>query len=218
MEKEIEIKIVFFFTMVVFCVSCSLSSSKKEIIESKVAVNDSAPIVQQEIRLVEKVAKLFKDNPEYIAKSFDYPVGKPNGKGYYNAQPFGKNLHLGDDWNAVTGGNSDLGDPIYVIADGYVNFAEDYYSGWGNIIRVWHQKKDGQIVESFYAHCQEMLVKVGQFVKKGDKIGTIGNVDGTYYAHLHFEIRDDIELPVGGGYSDDIKGYLNPTSFIKANR
>jgi len=63
-----------------------------------------------------------------------------------------------------------------------------------------------------------MLVKVGQFVKKGDKIGTIGNVDGTYYAHLHFEIRDDIELPVGGGYSDDIKGYLNPTTFIKANR
>ena len=91
-------------------------------------------------------------------------------------------------------------------------------SGWGNIIRIWHQTKDGKIVESFYAHCDEIMVTVNQFVKKGDKIGTIGNVDGTYYAHLHLEIREDIELPVGGGYSSETKGYLNPTEFIKENR
>ena len=38
------------------------------------------------------------------------------------------------------------------------------------------------------------------------------------YAYLHFEIRDDIELPIGGGYSGDTKGYLDPTKFIKENR
>lgn len=37
-----------------------------------------------------------------IADAFDFPVGKPDAKSYYNAQPFTKNNHLGDDWNAVT--------------------------------------------------------------------------------------------------------------------
>ncbi len=27
-------------------------------------------------------------------------------RGYYNAQVFGKNNHLGDDWNGVGGGNT----------------------------------------------------------------------------------------------------------------
>lgn len=197
--------------------SCSLTSSKKAEKIEKEVVKDTI-IVEQEVKLEEKVLQLFKENPLYKANSFDYPVGKPNAKGYYNAQAFGKNSHLGDDWNAVTGGNSDLGDPIYAVANGYVHFAEDYYSGWGNIIRIWHETKEGKIVESFYAHCDEILVKVKQFVKKGDKIGTIGNVDGTYYAHLHLEMREDIELPVGPGYADETTGYLDPTKFIKENR
>jgi len=67
-----------------------------------------------------------------IANHFDFPVGKPDAKGYYNAQKFQKNNHLGDDWNAVTGGNTDLGDPIYAIGNGKVTFAEDAGSGWGN--------------------------------------------------------------------------------------
>ena len=162
--------------------------------------------------------QLFKENPLYKASSFNYPVGKPNAKGYYNAQAFGKNSHLGDDWNAVTGGNSDLGDPISATANGYVNFAKGITGGWGKGIRVWHQMTDGKIVESLYAHCNEIIVAEGAFIKKGQIIGTIGNADGLYYAHLHFEIREDIELPVGGGYSSETKGYLNPTEFIKENR
>ncbi len=154
----------------------------------------------------------------YISESFDFPVGKPDAKGYYNAQKFQENMHLGDDWNAVTGGNSDLGDPIYSIANGYVKFAEDHGGGWGNVIRVIHKMSNGKIVESLYAHCDTILVKEKQWIKKGMKIGTIGNVDGQYLAHLHFEIRNNIELPIGAGYSDKTDGYLDPTEFIKKNR
>ncbi|MEM6687327.1 MAG: M23 family metallopeptidase, partial [Bacteroidota bacterium] len=160
---------------------------------------------------------IFKKNPAYIAKGFDYPVGKPNAKGYYNAQKFQENNHLGDDWNGTGGGNTDLGDPIYTIANGYVTFAEDYGGGWGNVIRIVHKYK-GKYYESLYAHCDKMLVKKGDFVKKGTKIGTIGNANGAYYAHLHFEIRDDIFMEIGGGYSTDTKGYVDPTKFIKSNR
>ena len=161
---------------------------------------------------------LIKFKVSDIAAEFDYPVGKPNAKGYYNAQPFGENNHLGDDWNAVAGGNSDLGDPIYVIANGYVNKAWNARGGWGNVIRVIHQLPNNQMIESLYAHCDSIFVKKGEWLSKGQQIGTIGTANGQYYAHLHFEIRDSINMPVGKGYSTETMGYLNPTNFIKSHR
>lgn len=153
-----------------------------------------------------------------MVKGFDFPVGKPDAKGYYNAQKFGKNSHLGDDWNATTGGNTDLGDPIYAISNGYVSFAENIGGGWGNVIRVVHYINRKEQVESLYAHCFKVDVKEGDYVQKGDLIGTIGNNDGQYLAHLHLELRSEVGLPIGGGYSSDTEGYLNPTAFIKDNR
>lgn len=162
-------------------------------------------------------------NPEtfdtsYTARGFDFPVGKPNAKGYYNAQKFGKNNHLGDDWNGIGGGNSDLGDPVYAIANGYVVFAENIHGGWGNVIRIVHYINKNKQVESLYAHCDKIMVKQGQYVKKGQQIGTIGTNNGQYYAHLHFEIRSEVGMPIGNGYSKNTKGYLDPTEFIKNNR
>jgi murein DD-endopeptidase MepM/ murein hydrolase activator NlpD len=152
------------------------------------------------------------------ADKFNFPIGPPNAKGYYNAQKFGKNNHLGDDWNAVTGGNSDLGDPVYAIANGYVNTAVDYEGGWGNVIRVTHYLPDGTRVESLYAHCDTILVEVNSWVQIGDQIGTIGTAHGVYPAHLHLEIRDDVNMSLGFGYNENTEGYLDPTEFIEEHR
>lgn len=153
-----------------------------------------------------------------LVDGFDFPVGKPDAKGYYNAQPFGANDHLGDDWNGTGGGNSDLGDTIYSIANGKVVFAKDIKGGWGNIIRVVHTLGDQSQVESLYAHCDKILIQTGSIVKKGEAIGTIGNANGRYLAHLHLELRSTINMPVGEGYSKNTKGYLDPTKFIESNR
>ena len=160
---------------------------------------------------------LFNENTEFIAKGFDFPVGKPNAQGYYNAQKFQENNHLGDDWNGVGGGNSDLGNPIYAIANGYVSSAKDLKGGWGNVIRIIHFHEE-KLYESVYAHCDSIIVTANTFVTKGEQIATIGNCDGAYYAHLHLEIRDAVDLDIGGGYSTDTTGYLNPTEFITKNR
>ena len=117
---------------------------------------------------------------EYIATNFDFPVGKPNAKGYYNAQKFGMNFHLGEDWNGVGGGNSDLGDTIYSVANGYVKFAKDVGHGWGNIIRINHKLPNDNMIESFYAHCDTMFVKPKTWIKKGTPIGTIGTAHGAW--------------------------------------
>lgn len=191
--------------------------------EARVAseVEEEVLVAEEEVATIDTLSKwerYFLEHPTYRCDGFDFPVGKPNGEGYYNAQPFLKNDHLGDDWNAVTGGDSDLGDPIYAIANGYVVFAKDISGGWGKVVRVMHQLDDTTYVESLYAHCDSMLVKPNQGVKRGDQIATIGNANGAYYAHLHLEIRDSVEMEVGGGYSSYYNGFVDPTAFIKANR
>lgn len=152
---------------------------------------------------------------------FDFPVGPPDAKKYYNAQPFQKNNHLGEDWNGVGGGNTDKGDPVFSIAIGKVVSAEDAGPGWGNVVRVHHNVGSSdtpKIIESLYAHLDQMDVNVGQTLQRGQKIGTIGDAHGAYWAHLHFEMRWDPNLPLGGGYSTDTTGFLVPTKYIKAHR
>lgn len=203
-----DLKVYYLIIAVVISCSCQQATNKK--VSEQQTASKNVPIQHTQLA--------FAYDSVYIAKAFDFPVGKPNAKGYYNAQPFKENNHLGDDWNAVTGGNTDLGDPVYAIANGYVKAARDYRGGWGNVIRILHKMPNGKVVESLYAHCDTIVVQPNQYVTKGTKIGTIGTANGQYLAHLHFEMRDNIQLPLGPGYATETTGYINPTAFIKENR
>lgn len=156
-----------------------------------------------------------------LADSFIFPVGPPNAHKYYNAQAFGKNNHLGEDWNGKGGGNTDLGDPIYSIAKGIVSYAKKSGPGWGNVIRIYHNigtKKKPEFIESLYGHLKTINVSEGDIIEKGQQLGTMGNVNGLYYAHLHLELRSKIDMPIGGGYSADSNGFIKPTRFIKEHK
>ena len=156
-----------------------------------------------------------------LADGFDFPVGAPDGYGYYCAQGFGQNHHLGEDWNGSGGGNTDYGDPVYAIGTGVVSASADLSGGWGNVVRIIHryEEDDGvREVESLYAHLQDYSVRVGDVVGRGQQIGRIGDADGIYIAHLHFEIRAAAGMPVGPGYARRSHGYLDPTAFIASHR
>jgi len=164
---------------------------------------------------------IFEDHSSYISDGFDFPVGKPDGNGYYNAQIFGENNHLGDDWNGIGGGDTDLGDPIYSIANGYISEVKNYKGGWGNVIRIIHainKEKVTFYLESIYAHCDTILVKQGSFILRGDKIAQIGNCNGNYLAHLHIELRNELNKGIGGGYSSEHEYHLDPSEYIRKNR
>ena len=86
-----------------------------------------------------------------LADGFDFPVGKPDAKGYYKSR--GLRLatprHLGEDWNGVGGGNSDLGDPVYSIGMGLVTYAADARGRWGKVVIVRHafrEPKSGKVL------------------------------------------------------------------------
>ncbi len=192
----------FLFSILILSVLFACNSNTKNALQTK---NNS------------NLNRYFKNNPSYVSDGFDFPVGKPNAKEYYNAQKFGENNHLGEDWNGIGGGNTDLGDTIYSIANGYVSEIKNYNGNWGNVIRIIHAYNN-QYYESLYAHCQSFLVAKNTFVKKGSPIATIGNCNGTYLAHLHFEIRNNIQQDIGNGYATNTTDYLNPTNFIINNR
>jgi murein DD-endopeptidase MepM/ murein hydrolase activator NlpD len=155
------------------------------------------------------------------AGSFAFPVGGGTAAGYYDAQPFGQSSHLGEDWNGVGGGDSDLGDPVLAIAAGVVRSTGDHGGGWGRVVRVVHDiggPGAPVYIESLYAHLASIEVAAGDVVARGQRIGTIGNAGGRYAAHLHLELRDRVGLPLGRGYGADTSGYLDPTPFIGARR
>jgi murein DD-endopeptidase MepM/ murein hydrolase activator NlpD len=157
-----------------------------------------------------------------VADGFDFPVGRPDAKGYYRARGFRVNGHLGEDWDGVGGGDTDLGDPIYVIGDGVVVFARDCHMGWGNVIIVRHAYREGGVthnIDSLYGHLQKLMVRPGQKVRRGEQIATLGNAHGLYDAHLHLEIRKNIEIGMSRAkFSQDYSNYFDPSQFILTHR
>ena len=156
-----------------------------------------------------------------LADGFECPVGRDGVKNYYVARGFRVNGHLGEDWNGQGGGDTDLGDPVFCTAHGIVVFAQDYKLGWGNVVIVRHAYlENGTVhyIDSLYGHLHEILVRAGENVARGQKIGTIGNNRGQYSAHLHFELRKNITVGMyRSSFPRDHSVYWAPSQFIAAH-
>lgn len=157
-----------------------------------------------------------------VADGFDFPVGKPDAHGYHKARGFTAYGHLGEDWDGNGGGDTDLGDPVYGIANGIVVFAADCHLGWGNVVILRHSYfENGQLtcVDSLYGHLNDILVHPGDAIRRGQQIGTIGTAHGMYPAHLHFEIRKNLRIGMNrSAFAPDFSNYYDPTQFIAAHR
>jgi len=157
-----------------------------------------------------------------IADGFDQPVGPPDAEGYYMSRGFRPNGHLGEDWNGIGGGNTDIGKPIYSTAHGLVVLARDVRLGWGNVVIIRHVYLEGgqlKMVDSLYGHLDRIMVREGQQITRGQQIGTMGSNRGMYLAHLHFEIRKNIAIGMNRSqFKRDYSNYYSPTDFIRTRR
>lgn len=96
---------------------------------------------------------------------------------------------FGPRWGTVHQGidiANSLGTPIYAVMDGTV-IAAGPARGFGNWVVIKH---DGGEV-SVYGHMRYYDVQVGQRVRAGEKIASIGNEGQSTGPHLHFEIKPD---------------------------
>jgi len=76
------------------------------------------------------------------------------------------------------------GQPVVASAPGKVVYSGSGLRGYGKLVIIKHNKT----YLSAYAHNDQILVKEGQNVTKGQKIAEMGNSDASQ-VELHFEIR-----------------------------
>ncbi len=102
--------------------------------------------------------------------------------------PFTKQVdfHPGIDLAAATG------TPIHAPADGKVVYSGRYpvrqsvrWWRYGNLVAVRH----GARFISVFGHCDTLAVRVGQKVKQGEVLATVGNTGWSTSPHLHYEVR-----------------------------
>jgi murein DD-endopeptidase MepM/ murein hydrolase activator NlpD len=109
---------------------------------------------------------------------------------FWLSSPFGprkkkagqRGFHYGIDLAALRG------TPVYAAGSGAATCSRGS-TGYGNMIVIRHDTT----YKTRYAHLQTIAVKNGQHVKKGQRIGTVGDTghirkSGKDGSHLHFEV------------------------------
>jgi murein DD-endopeptidase MepM/ murein hydrolase activator NlpD len=106
-----------------------------------------------------------------------------------------REFHTGLDMKAK------MNTPVYATADGIVEYANFHKrSGYGNLLIISHNFG----FKTLFGHLNKIVVKQGEFVKKGQLVAYTGNSGLSSGPHLHYEIRY-------------IGVVLNPTYFLKWN-
>ncbi len=115
------------------------------------------------------------EQSKFWLSSFFGPRKKPSGEWGF---------HYGIDMAAQRG------TPVKAAASGIVDCA-GYIAGYGNMVMLVHDK----LYKTRYAHLDAINVKVGQQIKQGQKIGSVGDTGftrkrGKDASHLHFELYE----------------------------
>lgn len=121
------------------------------------------------------------ERAEALGTLFKYPVrGRLTSRMGFRIDPFTKRraYHAGIDIA------NRIGTPVHASQSGKVIFS-GYKGHYGKTVILSHQ----QGYSTVYGHLDKMLVKKGQVVRQGDKIGTVGNTGRSTGPHLHFEIH-----------------------------
>lgn len=87
-------------------------------------------------------------------------------------------FHSGMDFTAR------IGTDIYATGEGRISFA-GWKRGYGNLIEIDH----GYQYKTWYAHLNEIKIRSGQKVVRGDIIGSVGTSGKSTGPHLHYEVH-----------------------------
>jgi len=156
--------------------------------ELKFAVQEKS----NQLLYIPSIQPIENDGLAYTAAGFGMRIHP-----IYRSQRF----HYGIDFTAP------VGTPIRATADGEIIKAS--VSGAQGLVVIIDHKNGYKTV---YAHLDGVNVRTGQRVKRGDKIGTVGNSGMSTAPHLHYEIRRN-DKPV-----DPVNyffGELSPAAFTR---
>jgi len=140
--------------------------------------------LQKESEISEKAqSEIGKIDTAFFKVGFIRPINGGIVTGVFGSQRIlngvERNLHNGFDIAVPTG------TPVFAMTDGIVRLTADNFYYSGNYILLDH----GQGLNSFYLHLNEIVVKEGQKVKKGQIIGKVGTTGRSTGPHLHWGVQ-----------------------------
>ena len=127
-------------------------------------------------------AQLFEQAVKKKAMPTMMPVAAP-----FNASGFGVRIDPFTGQQAMHEGIdfiTDVGTSVVAAAGGVVQFA-GFHPQYGNMVDIDH----GNDLVTRYAHLSKVLVKEGDVLQRGRRIGESGNTGRSTGPHLHFEVR-----------------------------
>lgn len=168
---------------------CEKDISVSEIIGvfKKVAQTTFAPSVSEENTTVagetnnDLSGEKADFSPVYLTVNFANPIENINISSNfgYRISPITHKYSLHTGLDIASPENSE----IYAVYDGVVEKAE-YNEVRGNYVIIKHSNS----LKTTYNHCNKLLVKENEKVKKGEKIALVGATGYATGNHLHFEV------------------------------
>lgn len=156
------------------------AASADNMAEKQLVINDVSPSGAKETKPTKTVAK---------AKPVALPAApKRSGKFAWPVQgSIVSNFGVSGNGRRNDGINiaAKKGTPIKAAENGVIAYAGNELKGFGNLVLIKH---DGGWVTA-YAHADNVSVKKGMTVKKGQSIGTVGSTGNVKTPQLHFEVR-----------------------------
>ncbi len=128
-----------------------------------------------------------------------HPEGRPVRTGWISS-PFGERIDPftgGDEFHEGIDFAAPMGTRIHAVAAGVVTWAGPR-DGYGNMVQIDH----GYGYATRYGHAEEVLVHVGETVKRGDVIALVGSTGRSTGPHVHFEVLKN-------GHE------INPAAFVR---
>ena len=132
-----------------------------------------------------EINKFVSDYKDSTINDYYYSFKKPILRGTVTSRYGGR---WGRTHNGIDIADS-LGTEIYASQDGSVIFSGNA-GAYGNLIKIEH--KYGYV--TYYAHCNKLLVNVGDYVKQGQLIAKMGSTGRSTGSHVHFEVRHNGEI------------------------
>lgn len=143
---------------------------------------------EEELPRIEKERAVIKSAREKIGRiddalftnGFRKPLRRLRVTGVFGSQRIlngvPKNAHGGVDYGAPRG------EPVFAAADGIVRLVADNFYYAGNFVLLDH----GQGLSTIYIHLHKTLVREGDYILRGDKIGEVGSTGRSTGPHLHW--------------------------------
>ena len=172
-------------------------------------LRDEEDLMEEESKRIEAEIKELEQQYEDLKLQYSNSNGVllwPSDNTYRVASYYGMRLHpvykvmklhKGIDIAASKNTN------ILASADGTVTYVGNDSDGYGKYFIIYHgTDKDGVKISTLYAHCNKILVKKGDSVKRGDIVGLVGKTGCATGYHIHYEVREN-NVPV-----DPFDGYF----------